>query len=202
MIYIKLGEALSFLKSSNTNIELYQNVLRKVKVFARMRPEEKALVVEEFQKQGYTAGMCGDGANDCPALKAADVGVSLSEAEASIAAPFLSRISDISCIDILLREGRAGLTTSFQCFKYMTAYSFIQTISVIILLSRKTCLSDGSYLYIDLFLILPLAITMSYTNARNKLSKAQPNGSLFDAPVICSIIGQLFLQLIFQVGVQ
>jgi cation-transporting ATPase 13A2 len=57
--------------------------------------------------------MCGDGANDCGALKTADVGLSLSEAEASIAAPFTSRIPDISSVVILLREGRCALTTSF-----------------------------------------------------------------------------------------
>jgi cation-transporting ATPase 13A2 len=39
-----------------------------------------------------------DGANDVGALKAADVGISLSEAEASVAAPFTSRTPDISCV--------------------------------------------------------------------------------------------------------
>ena len=58
-------------------------------------------------------GMCGDGANDCGALKQADAGLSLSEAEASIAAPFTSKVTDISCIVTLLREGKASLTTTF-----------------------------------------------------------------------------------------
>ena len=53
--------------------------------------------------------MCGDGANDCNALKTADMGISLSEAEASIAAPFTSQIQDISCVVTLLREGRCAL---------------------------------------------------------------------------------------------
>jgi cation-transporting ATPase 13A3/4/5 len=57
--------------------------------------------------------MCGDGANDCGALKTADCGISLSEAEASIAAPFTSKIQNIECVAALMQEGKASLTTSF-----------------------------------------------------------------------------------------
>ena len=57
--------------------------------------------------------MCGDGANDCGALKLADAGMSLSKAEASIAAPFTSQVENISSVITLLREGRAALTTTF-----------------------------------------------------------------------------------------
>ena len=73
-------------------------MLIKGQVFARMSPDEKHELVEKLQSMGYCVGFCGDGANDCGALKAADVGLSLSEAEASVAAPFTSRTMDIGCI--------------------------------------------------------------------------------------------------------
>ena len=106
------------LVSSNSNY-YFRQMLVKTQVFARMSPDEKNEVVERLQSYGYTVLMCGDGANDCAALKAADVGLSLSEAEASVAAPFTSRTPDISCVIEVLKEGRAALVTSFSCFKYM-----------------------------------------------------------------------------------
>jgi cation-transporting ATPase 13A3/4/5 len=100
-------------------LETMNRMLVKGVIFARMSPDEKAELVERLQSLGYTVTFCGDGANDCGALKAADVGVSLSEAEASVAAPFTSRTPDISCVVEIIREGRCALVTSFSCFKYM-----------------------------------------------------------------------------------
>ena len=71
---------------------LLAKVIRKGTIFARMSPDQKAQLVEEYQDIDYIVSMCGDGANDCGALKAAHVGISLSEAEASVAAPFTSQV--------------------------------------------------------------------------------------------------------------
>lgn len=102
-------------------------------VFARFSPEQKGQLVETLQDLGYYVGMCGDGANDCGALKTAHAGISLSEAEASVASPFTSKKPNIECVPTLIREGRAALTTSSGIFKYMAMYSLTQFLSVCIL---------------------------------------------------------------------
>ncbi|XP_077861935.1 putative cation-transporting ATPase 13A4, partial [Saccoglossus kowalevskii] len=72
-------------------------------VFARMSPDQKSQLVENLQELDYSVGMCGDGANDCGALKTAHAGISLSEAEASVASPFTSKIGNITCVPKVIR---------------------------------------------------------------------------------------------------
>jgi cation-transporting ATPase 13A3/4/5 len=72
-------------------------------VFARTKPSNKAKIVLMFQLLGKRVSMCGDGANDCGALKQANIGLSLSMAEASISAPFTSQITNISSMVELIK---------------------------------------------------------------------------------------------------
>ncbi|KAF9933570.1 hypothetical protein FBU30_005213 [Linnemannia zychae] len=174
-------------------------MLVKGQIFARMSPDEKHELVENLQDIGYCVGFCGDGANDCGALKAADVGISLSEAEASVAAPFTSRSNDIECVVKVIQEGRAALVTSFSCFKYMALYSIIQFTTVSLLYAFASNLGDFQFLYIDLALILPIAVFMGRTEAFPLLSPKRPTANLVSKKVVTSLIGQILIQACFQV---
>jgi cation-transporting ATPase 13A3/4/5 len=90
-----------------------------------MKPRHKTLLVELLQVCKKTVCMVGDGANDCGAMKQADAGLALTESEASVSAPFTSRVMNISAVVLLIRNGRAALATNFQCFKFMALYSLI-----------------------------------------------------------------------------
>nr|XP_019012720.1 cation-transporting ATPase 13A3/4/5 [Kwoniella pini CBS 10737]OCF51501.1 cation-transporting ATPase 13A3/4/5 [Kwoniella pini CBS 10737] len=181
--------------------ETMERMLVKGVIFARMSPDEKAELVERLQALGYTVAFCGDGANDCGALKAADVGVSLSEAEASVAAPFTSRIPDIGCMVEIIKEGRAALVTSFSCFKYMALYSMIQFTTVTLLYSFASSLGDFQFLYIDLFVIIPIAVAMGRTLPYPKIHPKRPTASLVSRRVLISIIGQIILNSAVQIFV-
>jgi len=166
-----------------------------------MQPDEKASMITMLQKDKENiVGMCGDGANDCGALKAANVGVSLSEAEASVAAPFTSKIQDISCIPNLLKEGRAALATSYQCFKYMALYSVIQFTSVTILYYQLIDMTNWHYYHQDIMAVLPFSTTMAMSGTATYLSKYRPAGRLISLNILTSVIGQAFIQISFQLG--
>uniref|UniRef100_A0A8C9RTJ1 Polyamine-transporting ATPase 13A3 n=1 Tax=Scleropages formosus TaxID=113540 RepID=A0A8C9RTJ1_SCLFO len=209
----KLTEALELLsgryhfaisgKSLAVVIEHFPDLAQKLAlhgtVFARMAPDQKTQLVEVLQSIDYCVGMCGDGANDCGALKRAHGGISLSELEASVASPFTSKTPDISCVPTLIREGRAALITSFCVFKFMALYSIIQYISVTLLYSILSNLGDFQFLFIDIAIILVIVFTMSLNPAWKQLVAQHPPSGLISGPLLLSVLTQILVSLGFQV---
>uniref|UniRef100_A0A8C5XAN3 Cation-transporting ATPase n=1 Tax=Malurus cyaneus samueli TaxID=2593467 RepID=A0A8C5XAN3_9PASS len=167
-------------------------------VFARMSPSQKSSLVEEFQKLDYFVGMCGDGANDCGALKVAHAGISLSEQEASVASPFTSRTPSIACVPELIREGRAALVTSFCMFKYMALYSTIQYLGVLLLYWQLNSFGNYQFLFQDLAITTVIGVTMSFTGAYPKLVPYRPPSQLISPPLLLSVV----LNILFSLGMQ
>uniref|UniRef100_A0A8U7M769 Cation-transporting ATPase n=1 Tax=Corvus moneduloides TaxID=1196302 RepID=A0A8U7M769_CORMO len=168
-------------------------------VFARMSPSQKSSLVEEFQKLDYFVGMCGDGANDCGALKVAHAGISLSEQEASVASPFTSQTPSIACVPELIREGRAALVTSFCMFKYMALYSTIQYLGVLLLYWQLNSFGNYQFLFQDLAITTVIGVTMSFTGAYPKLVPYRPPSQLISPPLLLSVVLNILFSLSMQI---
>ncbi|XP_041503105.1 probable cation-transporting ATPase 13A3 isoform X2 [Microtus oregoni] len=189
-------------KSFSVILEHFQDLVPKLMlhgtVFARMAPDQKTQLVEALQNVDYFVGMCGDGANDCGALKRAHGGISLSELEASVASPFTSKTPSISCVPNLIREGRAALMTSFCVFKFMALYSIIQYFSVTLLYSILSNLGDFQFLFIDLAIILVVVFTMSLNPAWKELVAQRPPSGLISGALLFSVLSQIVISVGFQ----
>ncbi|XP_063718354.1 polyamine-transporting ATPase 13A2-like isoform X2 [Symsagittifera roscoffensis] len=173
--------------------DLLNQILLRGTVFARMKPTQKSSLVQLLAKLGFTTCMCGDGSNDCGALRNADVGISLSEAEASIAAPFTSNYQSLQCVPAVIKEGRCSLATSFSLVKFMVLYSMIQFTSVVMLYSAKSNLTDMQYLYCDLVLCTSLALVVSRSGPSNHLASRRPPQSLVTLPNLVTMFLHVFL---------
>ena len=88
-------------------------------VFARVVPEQKYQLVRALQKHGHVVGMCGDGVNDAPALRQAQIGIAVSSATdvAKSAAGMVLTEPGLAGIVFAVREGRIG-------FRRLLTYTF------------------------------------------------------------------------------
>src|SRR6202041_2238932 len=101
-------------------------------VFAGVTPEDKYHLVQAFQKTGHTVGMCGDGANDAPALRQAQMGIAVSTATdvAKSAAGMVLTEAGLAGIVTAVREGRL----TFQRILTYTLNSILKKIATAFLL--------------------------------------------------------------------
>lgn len=167
-----------------------------MRIFARASPEEKVMVVELFMARGLVVGMTGDGGNDCGALRAAHVGVALSEADASVVSPFSAKSKSVMAIFDLLREGRAALATSFASWKFIISYGLLFSTTKLLSYLYGVLMANMSYIVVDGLIVASITYAMNQVHPAEKLTKERPTSSLLGPVTVVGIAGVFFIHLI------
>jgi Mg2+-importing ATPase len=124
---IMLGEELAGLSDA----ELRERV-ENTNVFARITPEHKLRVIQALKKNGHTVGYMGDGVNDAPALRAADVGISFDDAVdvAKEASGVILLKKNLSVLADGIREGRKTFVNTRTYLRATISSNFGNMLSV------------------------------------------------------------------------
>ncbi|HYA47777.1 MAG TPA: plasma-membrane proton-efflux P-type ATPase [Burkholderiales bacterium] len=136
-------------------------------VFARVVPEDKYRLVKALQDHGHVVGMCGDGTNDAPALKQAQIGIAVSSATdvAKAAAGVVLTEPGLAGIVFAVREGR----TAFQRLLTYTLNMLTKKIEIVLFLAIGLVLSGHAVLtpvLVVLMLVTNDFLAMSLTADR------------------------------------
>jgi len=173
-------------------------------VFAGILPEGKYDLVKAFQKSGHAVGMCGDGANDAPALRQAQIGIAVSTATdvAKSAAGVVLTEAGLGGIVAAVKEGRV----TFQRILTYTLNSVMKKILQVLLLATGLIMTGHAVLTPMLMVIVMITgdfLAMSLTTDRVQPSR-MPNswhiGRITAAGVILGICFLAFSTAILAVG--
>src|SRR5580693_8947861 len=169
-------------------------------VFAGVLPEDKYKLVKAFQKGGHTVGMCGDGANDAPALRQAQIGIAVSTATdvAKSAAGVVLTDPGLAGIVAAVKEGRI----TFQRILTYTLNSMTKKIVQVLFLGVGLIMTGHAILTPMLMIIVMMVgdlLGMSLTTD-NVRPSSLPNRWRIDSLTIAGIFMGI-AELLFCVGV-
>ncbi|EAS00950.3 E1-E2 ATPase family protein (macronuclear) [Tetrahymena thermophila SB210] len=106
----------SYQNNESNLINLYKTIVLSSQLFARTSPSQKASIVKLIKDSGEVVCMVGDGTNDSPAIREADVGISFSDADGQFSAPYIAKDSSLECVISIILEGRVSLGVSLEIF--------------------------------------------------------------------------------------
>jgi H+-transporting ATPase len=173
-------------------------------VFAGVLPEDKYHIVQAFQKSGHTVGMCGDGANDAPALRQAQMGIAVSSATdvAKSAAGIVLTKPGLEGVVAAVKEGRV----TFQRILTYTLNSVTKKIVQVLFLAAGLIMTGHAILTPMLMVIIMITgdfLGMSLTTD-NVRPSPKPNawrvGNLTIAGVFMGLSELVFCTAVLAIG--
>ncbi|XP_065845622.1 sodium/potassium-transporting ATPase subunit alpha-3-like [Oscarella lobularis] len=169
-------------------------------VFARTSPQQKLIIVEGCQRQGYVVAVTGDGVNDSPALKKADIGIAMGISGSDVskqAADMILLDDNFASIVTGVEEGRL----IFDNLKKSIAYTLTSNIPEIspfllfIILSIPLPLGTITILFIDLGTDLVPAISLAYEESETDIMNRRPRDPVRDKLVNERLISMSYGQI-------
>lgn len=115
------SEVLDGTELGDAPIEKIQEILKKVRIFSRVSPEQKLRIVQACQKNGNIVAVTGDGVNDAPAIKTADIGVAMGISGTDVTkevADIVLRDDNYSTIVNAIHQGRIIFANFIKFLRY------------------------------------------------------------------------------------
>lgn len=182
--------------------------VKKYTVFARVTPEHKVRIVRAFQSVGKVVAMTGDGVNDAPALKLANVGVGMGKAGTDVT----KNVADIILMDdsfetivTAVEEGRRIYNNVIKTILYNLSSNFAEIFLIIAgMIIMRDIISPLHILYIDIVADTIPSIALAYEKNGKNTMKQKPYGlnkRVFTPFMISGIVGSAILEAGLSLGV-
>ena len=168
-------------------------------VFARTTPEQKLRIVQEFQHDSYVVGVTGDGVNDAPALKSADIGIAMGGGSevAMEAAQLVLLDNNFSSILVAIKNGRLVFANLKKVILYLLpggCMAELIPMLVMIFLGVPQNLSSFQMLIISLFTDIAPSLSLIMEKPEKDLL-SQPPRSKYDHIVDWKFLIQAYVFL-------
>ncbi|CCF56494.1 hypothetical protein KAFR_0B01960 [Kazachstania africana CBS 2517] len=155
------------------------NIIDHVNIFARATPEHKLNIVRALRKRGDVVAMTGDGVNDAPALKLADIGVSMGKMGTDVAKEASDMIltdDDFSTILTAIEEGKGIFNNiqNFLTFQLSTSIAALSLIALSTALKLPNPLNAMQILWINILMDGPPAQSLGVEPVDHEVMKKPP----------------------------